>query len=130
MTAIGDDHRARSRILLLDDEPDMGSLVAACLDPLGVEVVQATGLSSARTLATQRGVDVVLLDLALGGEDGLAILPEIRRIPGLSTARVVAFTAHDSRRTEALERGVDSFLARPFAFEDLQRLVAKQLQRN
>jgi DNA-binding response OmpR family regulator len=119
-----------SRVLIVDDEPDMGSLVAQCLDPLGVEVVQASGLSSARSIGEQQGVDVVLLDLALGDEDGLEILDELRGSPGLSNAPVVAFSAHDSRRAEALERGADEFLARPFAFRDLQSAVARHLKRD
>jgi DNA-binding response OmpR family regulator len=119
-----------NRVLIVDDEPDMGSLVAQCLDPLGIEVVQASGLSSARSVAQRAVVDVVLLDLALGAEDGLEILEELRGSPGLSNAPVVVFSAHDSRRAEALERGVDEFLARPFAFRDLQSMVARHLKRD
>jgi DNA-binding response OmpR family regulator len=118
-----------SCVLVVDDEPDMGSLVELCLDPLGVEVVQAEGLTSARSLAKQTDVDIVLLDLSLGEEDGLEILAELRRSPGLFDVPVVAFTAHDSRRAEAFERGVDAFLARPFAYQDLQATVARHMKR-
>jgi DNA-binding response OmpR family regulator len=111
------------RVLIVDDEPDMASLVALCLDPLGVSVVQATGLSSALSVARQDDIGLVLLDLALGDEDGLEILPQLRDEPRLSGVAVVAFTAHDSRRQEALESGVDSFLPRPFASADLQSTV-------
>ena len=48
----------------------------------------------------------------------------------MSNAPVVVFSAHDSRRAEALERGVDEFLARPFAFRDLQSMVARHLKRD
>lgn len=116
-----------SRVLVVDDAPNMGDLVEACLDHLDVEVVQVSGLSSAQSVAAEKEVDVVLLDLALGMEDGLDILDELRRSPGLLHASVVAFTAHDSRRAEAFERGVDSFLARPFAFVDLQNVVGNFL---
>jgi DNA-binding response OmpR family regulator len=116
-----------SRVLVVDDAPNMGDLVEACLDDLDVEVVQVTGLSSAQVAAAEKEVDLVLLDLALGMEDGLEILDELRRSPGLLRAPVVAFTAHDSRKAEAYERGVDSFLARPFAFVDLQNVVANFL---
>ncbi len=118
-----------NRVLIVDDEPAMASLVEVCLDPLGVEVLRASSLSSARSVGEQ-GVDVVLLDLALGSEDGLEILDDLRGSPGLSSAPVVVFSAHDSRRAEALERGVDEFLARPFAFRDLQKTVARHLKRD
>jgi two-component system, NarL family, sensor histidine kinase BarA len=111
------------RVLIVDDEPEIASLVALCLDPLGVEVVQASGLSSALRIARQGDIGLVLLDLALGAEDGLEILPRLRDEPNLSGVPVVAFTAHDSRRREAIDSGVDSFLPRPFASADLQSTV-------
>jgi two-component system sensor histidine kinase BarA len=112
-----------SRVLVIDDEPSIASLVEFCLDPLGVDVVQARGLQSALEVARMNAVGLVLLDLALDGEDGLAILPHLRAEPSLSGRPIVAFTAHDSRRREALDSGVDSFLARPFASADLRSTV-------
>ena len=103
----------------------MGSLVAQCLDPLG----RRSGAGERIVFCEigrrrHRGSTSCLLDLALGSEDGLEILEELTGSPGLSNAPVVAFSAHDSRRAEAFERGVDGFLARPFAFRDLQQTVA------
>ena len=114
-----------SRVLVVDDEPDIVSLVAMCLDPLGLGVVQARGLASALEAARQDSVGLVLLDLALGDEDGLEILPFLRAEPALSGVPVVAFTAHDSRRREAIASGVDSFLGRPFAAAQLRTMVEK-----
>jgi DNA-binding response OmpR family regulator len=115
------------RVLIVDDEPEIGSLVALCLDPLGIQVVQANGLLSALRIAQEDDIGLVLLDLALGDEDGLEILPRLRDEPGLSGVPVVAFTAHDSRRREAIDSGVDSFLPRPFASADLQLTVEMYL---
>ena len=111
------------RVLIVDDEPDIASLVALCLAPLGVQVVAATGLLSALRVARVEDIGLVLLDLALGDEDGLEILPRLRDEPRLAGVPVVAFTAHDSRRREAIDSGVDSFLPRPFASADLQSTV-------
>jgi len=118
-----------SLVLIVDDEPDMGSLVEFCLDEMAIEVVQASGLSSAKLVGENQEVDLVLLDISLGREDGLEIFPELRQAPGLTEVPFVVFSAHDSRRAEALARGVDSFLARPFAFRDLQDLVKRYLNR-
>lgn len=112
-----------SRVLIIDDETDIASLVAMCLDPLGVDVVQAGGLAAALKMAREEPVGLVLLDLALGDEDGLEILPMLRADPSLSGVPVVAFSAHDSRRREAISSGVDFFVRRPFAAADLQATV-------
>jgi len=113
------------RVLMVDDDPGIGPLVSLCLDPLGVEVVTAKGLADALVLARQKEFALVLLDLALGVEDGLEILPRLRAEPSLRNVPVVAFSAHDSRRQEALQQGVDSFIARPFSSADLQETVAR-----
>jgi DNA-binding response OmpR family regulator len=110
-------------VLLVDDDPDIASLVSLCLETLGIEVVQVRGLSEAIDASSREEVGLVLLDLSLGSEDGLAILPHLRADPHLEGVPVVAFTAHDSRRKEALQSGVDSFIARPFASGDLTGVV-------
>lgn len=106
----------------------MASLVALCLDPLGVEVVQASSLAGAVDTARHELVNLILLDLALGTEDGLEILPFLRAEPALAGVPIVAFSAHDSRRRESLDRGVDSFVGRPFSSADLQSEVERHLR--
>jgi two-component system, OmpR family, phosphate regulon response regulator PhoB len=116
-----------SRILLVDDEEDMAGLVEMCLDSLHVELVRATRFSEAVEVARLAPVHLVLLDLALGEEDGLHILPALRARPELEGVSVVAFTAHDSRRAEAFELGITDFVARPFSPAELQKTVRKHL---
>ena len=117
------------RVLIVDDEPQMGHLVSLCLDHLDVEVTVAANLAGALAEARVGGVGLVLLDLALGDEDGLEILPRLRADAALAGVPVVAFTAHDSRRAEALRSGVDSFLSRPFQARDLRATVEVHLVR-
>jgi DNA-binding response OmpR family regulator len=116
-----------SRVLIVDDEPDIGALVALCLEPFGIDVVQAAGLAGAVQIARSDSIGLILLDLALGEEDGLDILPQLRQEPRLTSVPVIAFTAHDSRRQEAYDCGVDSFIARPFATKELCTTVGQYL---
>jgi DNA-binding response OmpR family regulator len=116
-----------TRVLIVDDEPDIGALVGLCLDPFGIEVLQATDLAAALEIARSERIGLILLDLALGREDGLQILPDLRNEPGLKEVPVIAFTAHDSRRQEAYDCGVDSFIARPFATKELCSTVDQYL---
>ncbi len=80
------------RVLVVDDEPAIGPLVSMCLDAMAVEVVQANGLNDAIDVLRSGGVALVLLDLALGPEDGLEILPKLRAEPGLTGVPVIAFS--------------------------------------
>lgn len=112
-----------SVVLLIDDEPQMAKLVEMTLVVPDARVVLAANLAEALESARKEPPDVVLLDLALGHEDGLAILPHLRAEPALSAVPVVIFTVHDSRRDEALGLGVDGFVAKPFKAADLVEVV-------
>lgn len=114
-------------VLLIDDEPGMGHLVAMVLEDLGARVVQAPNLAGARAAALREAPEVILLDLALGQEDGLGILPELRRSPRLAGVPIVGFSVHESRRREALEAGLDGFVAKPFLSHELREEVRPHL---
>ncbi|HTW07633.1 MAG TPA: response regulator [Acidimicrobiales bacterium] len=116
-------------VLIIDDEPGIAELVTWCLDPLGVKVVLASCLNDALEVARGNDIGLVLLDFNLGEEDGMAILPELRAEPGLANVPFVAFTAYDTRRNEALENGMVSFIRRPFASGDLRATVELHLVR-
>ena len=114
---------------MIDDEPGIAELVAWCLDALEVEVVAAHDLASARDVVRSGDIGLVLLDFNLGVEDGLEILPELQGEPRLAGVPFVAFSAHDSRAREAFERGVVSFVRRPFSHAELQSAVDVHLVR-
>lgn len=117
------------QVLVIDDEPGIAALVSLCLGPMGVDVVTANGLESALAAARDHDIGLVLLDIDLGPEDGLDILPRLQADPRLHSVPVVAFTAHDSRRQEAFKKGVVGFVARPFAHADLKSAVELHLAR-
>lgn len=112
-----------SLVLLIDDEPEMGWLVAKWLSDLGGRVVQVETLEEAVAVAAEDRPRVVLLDVALDGQDGLDLLPELKRHPTLAGVPVVVFTVHESREREAMERGADAFVGKPFRSEDLRGAV-------
>jgi DNA-binding response OmpR family regulator len=114
-------------LLLIDDEPHMEALVAMSLEEIGVRVVAASTLAEALSVARRSRPRVVLLDLAVGSEDGLDFLPDLRGEPALEGVPILAFTVHDSRRDEALARGVDGFFRKPFKAADLRAVVAAHL---
>lgn len=115
------------KVMVIDDEPGIAELVTWCLDPLGLQVVLADGLSSAISVARNDDIGLVLLDFDLGIEDGLDILPQLRAEPRLRDVPVVGFSAHDSRRDEGFDRGIVSFINRPFAQADLRDIVSSHL---
>jgi DNA-binding response OmpR family regulator len=111
----------RPRALVVDDERGLRELLEYGLDQAGFGVRSAADGSAALRVLAEWSPDVIVLDVMLPDADGLALLPEVRR---LTTAPVVMLTA----RTEIAEKlagfsaGADDYVGKPF---DLEELVAR-----
>jgi len=108
-------------VLLVDDEPAMAGLVNVWLSDMGMRVVQATDLAEALAAIERDRPQAVLLDLSLGEEDGLDIMPRLQE--ALDGVPIIAFTVHDSREEEARKRGVTGFISKPFRGNDLRKVI-------
>jgi DNA-binding response OmpR family regulator len=119
---------ARSRILMVDDEPPLVQLLGGYLRREGYEVLSAgdgtTGLELARTALP----DVIILDIMLPGLDGVEVC---RRLRQFSDAYVLMLTA----RTEEMDRivglsvGADDYVSKPFSPREVVARVKALLRR-
>jgi len=116
-----------SVVLLIDDEPGMGSLLSMSLKDVGARIVQVDDLPGALEAARRERPRAVLLDLALGKEDGLTLLPRLREEPSLSEVPIIIFSIHESREREALDEGADGFVAKPFKAAELHDVLAEHI---
>lgn len=107
-------------ILVVDDDPDVGDILSEYLTGEGFDVAVASDAAAARDELAQSRPDVVLLDLMLGDEDGLALGREIHQIaiPFL----IVSGRREPVDRVVGLEMGADDFVTKPF---DLRELLAR-----
>ncbi len=113
------EHSTPPRVLLVEDEAKTREAVAEGLAMEGWTVTAAADASHARTLISQQGFDLVLLDWMLPDRDGIDVLAELRSA-GLAIP-VMMLTARSSLpdRVAGLDLGADDFLAKPFAFAEL-----------
>ena len=116
------------RILVLDDDPAIGTLVKRCLAPGGFEVEAVTNGQALRRALVQRPVHLVILDLNLPGEDGLNHLRDLRAKHDIP---VIILTARGEPidRVVGLELGADDYLAKPFEPRELLARVRTILRR-
>jgi two-component system, OmpR family, response regulator len=116
-------------ILVVDDDPAMRDLVATYLEGHSYRVsLAAEGLAMTRAISAN-GVDLVILDLKLGSEDGLELM---RGVGAQADVPVIVITGH--RRDEAdrvigLELGADDYLLKPFSLRELLARVRAVLRR-
>jgi NtrC-family two-component system response regulator AlgB len=108
------------RILVIDDEQHIRKTTAMTLDALGHEVVQASNGADALAHLQKSSFDAAFLDLRLGNEDGLELIPKMISLePKLA---VIVFTVYSSIDTavEAMRRGAVDYLAKPFTPEQVR----------
>lgn len=125
MSASGE---APLRILVVDDEPAMVGAVAALVGSAGHRVSAAyDGHEGLRRHETD-APDLVLLDLAMPGMDGVAVCQELRR-RGSTPIIVVSGEGQESAKVEALDAGADDYVTKPFGKEELLARIRAVMRR-
>jgi two-component system cell cycle response regulator DivK len=102
-------------ILIVEDNDRNLELVRDLLQVTGYRTLEATDGPSALALAAAHHPDLVLMDVQLPDEDGVAALRRLRAEPDLVSIRVVALTAFAMRsdREQLLAAGFDGYIAKP-----------------
>ncbi len=115
------------KLLLVEDDQALAEPLAEYLEGLGHAVRLAATLGAARQALAEAAPELVLLDLTLGHESGLALLRELGalRIPAL----IITGRAGSMERIIALELGADDVLEKPFELRELAARVAGLLRR-
>ncbi|MDO4866509.1 MAG: response regulator transcription factor [Clostridia bacterium] len=112
---------AKTRILLVDDDPNIRQLVNLYLEKEGFEVSMADRGDEALKQFKSAPPNLMLLDVMLPGMDGWQVLREARKV---SNIPIIMLTAKDEvfDKVLGLELGADDYLAKPF---DMKELVAR-----
>ena len=114
---------APRRVLLVEDSPELRTMLADYLEGQRHHVVVAASGAEAIAVATRERPDVILMDIEMSGVDGLEAITRIRTVPGLETIPIMALTARAMRgdRERCLAAGATEYLSKPV---NLSRLGA------
>jgi len=116
------------RVIVVDDNKDLGMLTSEILAEKGFRVNIAFDGETALKRIKQEPYDVMILDYRLPGISGLTVLEKTHRIrPNLRTIMISAF-GDDSTRARAKELGAYVFLDKPFDIDGLVKVVKKALK--
>jgi two-component system, OmpR family, alkaline phosphatase synthesis response regulator PhoP len=120
-----------TRILIVEDDPDIADLVARYLDKAGFSTERAaSGREALQTIAA-KPPDLVVLDLMLPHVDGLDVCRLVRANDATAAMPIIMLTARaeESERIVGLELGADDYLAKPFSPNELVARVRALLRR-
>jgi two-component system KDP operon response regulator KdpE len=117
-----------TRVLVVDDEPQIRRALAINLRARGYEVVEAPTGEDALVAAADRHPDVIVLDLGLPGIDGIEVVEGVR---GWSNVPIVVLSVRDaeSDKVAALDAGADDYVTKPFGMDELLARMRAALRR-
>jgi two-component system KDP operon response regulator KdpE len=118
-----------TRILVVDDEPQILRALGTNLKARGYDVDLAPTGELALSLAARHHPDLVVLDLGLPGIDGIEV---IRGLRGWSTVPIIVLSVREaeSEKVAALDAGADDYVTKPFGMDELLARLRSALRRN
>ncbi len=115
-------------ILVVDDDDRLRDLLRQYLSGNGYRVTAAGDAAEARARLRSMAFDLIVLDVMMPGEDGLALTASLKQV---SETPILLLTARNEPedRIDGLERGADDYLAKPFEPRELVLRIANLLRR-
>ncbi len=117
------------RVLVVDDEESIRTLVASYLRDEGFDVVEASDGPTALRAVRGEQLDLVVLDVRMPGMDGFEVLREMRTISDVYVIMLTA-RAEETDRAIGLSVGADDYVTKPFSPRELVARVKAVLRRS
>jgi NtrC-family two-component system response regulator AlgB len=122
-------HPAPDRVLVIDDERNIRSMIRVCLEQAGCEVREAGSAEAALAALSSAPADVAFVDLRLGTGSGLDLVPALLgEDPDLDVVVITAYASIDTAM-EAVRRGARDYLPKPFTPAQLRAIVERLHER-
>jgi DNA-binding response OmpR family regulator len=115
-------------ILVVDDDPQIRELLAEYLAENALRVSVASSGKQMLTILANEAIDLVVLDLRLGGEDGMAIARSLRDTSAIAVVMLTG-VREEADRVMGLELGADDYLTKPFSPRELLARIRTVLRR-
>jgi two-component system KDP operon response regulator KdpE len=117
-----------TRVLVVDDEPQILRALGTNLRARGYDVELAPNGEAALTIAARKHPDLVILDLGLPGIDGTEV---IRGLRGWTAVPIIVLTVRETEgdKVAALDAGADDYVTKPFGMDELLARLRAALRR-
>ena len=112
------------RVLIVDDDAASREMVTVVLEHCGAYVAAAASAAEARSALTRSACDVLLVDIAMPGEDGYTFVRRMRTEGLRQPVAALTAQAHETDRVRALESGFDVHIEKPVEPRALAKTVA------
>ncbi|HEY5927156.1 MAG TPA: response regulator [Kofleriaceae bacterium] len=120
---------SKASILVVDDDPEIVTMLSTRLAKRGYQVTSASDGTKAIEVAKAGKFDVVLLDIMMPGKSGWEVARALKQDPATQDVKIVMVSAIGEKTNEitAPIYGADAHVDKPFEFEHLERVIARLL---
>jgi len=118
----------RSRILVVDDEPQIREVVARALEAAGYRIDSAPDGATGLSLALSGDYQLVILDVVMPAKDGREVLRQLRRLRPDQRVLVLSCLSDVTAKVDLLDAGAEDYLTKPFSLDELLARVRVQLR--
>ncbi|HEV8285160.1 MAG TPA: response regulator transcription factor [Chitinophagaceae bacterium] len=108
-----------TRILVLDDDADIGTMIKMMLEYKGYEVTVSDRAELAEEAMNNNDIDLVIMDMLLSGVNGTDLCTEMKKNAATSHIPIIMISAHPNAKEICLGAGADEFISKPFDMNDI-----------
>ncbi len=123
--------KSKTHILVVDDEPEVHTMLGKILRHDGYSVDNAYGGKQAFELISKKKPDLIVLDIMMPKISGIEVCNQVKGNPETSNVLVLIVSARDEQadRITGLEHGADDYVSKPFHLRSLLRKIEHMLQK-
>lgn len=118
-------------VLVVDDNPTNLKLASELLEMEGYEVLRASDAEEAQSILGEARPELILMDIALPGMDGLALTRKLKSTPGLAHVPIIALSAFAMKGDEekALASGCNGYITKPINTRTFPAQIKEHLRK-
>jgi DNA-binding response OmpR family regulator len=123
--------KAKARILVADDDPEILTLLGLRLKQRGYEVIEASDGEKALEQAREHKPDLVILDVMMPQKNGWEVARELKQDAATKELGIIILTAIGEKMNELTSPlyGADEYIDKPFEFDKLEKAIVSVLEK-
>jgi DNA-binding response OmpR family regulator len=114
-----DEMKKKGSILVVDDDPDIGTMLKMMLEYKGYAVTLISNASQTEQVLSSQVTDLIILDMLIAGLNGTDVCRSIRSTPISAHIPVLMISALPDARKTCIDAGANDFIAKPFEIVEL-----------
>jgi DNA-binding response OmpR family regulator len=120
----------KQKILVLDDDPDIGTMIKMMLEYKGYSVTVSDRAERMGEILHDNRVDLIIMDMLLSGTNGTDLCVELKQNKSTSHIPIMMISAHPNAKEICLGAGADEFISKPFDMQDILSKIDKLVNAN